>query len=285
MVEFFALLSAFMFGCAHVSAKKGMRWSNPFTAVLVSIFSGAILLWTAVLLLVPLSRFESPGVLYFVVAGLFAPALGRLFNYTGIHRIGVSRATPVTATAPLFATAIAILFLGEGITPPVIVGTLFIVLGAVLLSHKEKEDRQWRKVDLLFPAVAALCFGISYSLRKLGLIDVPSPLLGATITTTVALLFLLIFSYPNRKRMPLLLDRRSLFYFSLGGCFSGVAALLSYLALNLGTIVVVGPLTNIFPLFGIALSAIFLRDVETVTRWIVAGALVTVLGVIFITLR
>jgi len=285
MPEFLALMSSFVFGFGHVFARMGMRWSNPFSGAVISIFVSALLFWLGVLVFVPFSSFRTTAIFYFVIAGMFAPALGRFFNYMGIHRVGISRATPITAIAPLFSTTIAILFVGEKITIPIVLGTLLIILGAILLSHKKKEDLQWRKLDLIYPAFGALCFGISYNLRKLGLLHVPSPLIAAAMTTTSGFIFLLACSFPNRRGNTLQLKTQGLFYLVLSGFFSGIASLLSYFALNLGNIVVVSPLTNIFPLFGIALSAVFLRDVETINRWIITGALVTVVGVIFITLR
>lgn len=285
MVVFLALLSSFSFGCAHVFARMGMRWSSPVSGAIISILVSSIILWLGVTLSVPLSLLKSKWILYFVVAGLFSPALGRFLNYTGIHRVGVSRATPITATTPLFSTAIAILLVGEKVTPSIVGGTLLIILGAILLSHKKKEDLRWRKIDLIFPAIGALCFGISSNLRKIGLLHVSNPMLAATISTSSGFGFLMAFSYPSRKGNTLRFDRRSLVYFVLGGIFSGIGTLLDYTALNLGTIVVVTPLTNVFPLFAIALSVIFLREMETITRWIISGALVTVLGVILITLR
>ena len=75
--------------------------------------------------------------LWFALSGLFNFALGRLFNTFSIQLAGVARATPLFSTAPLFATILAILFLGESVTPWLLLGTVTIVGGIVLITSEQ----------------------------------------------------------------------------------------------------------------------------------------------------
>ena len=59
--------------------------------------------------------------------------------------------------------------------------------------------------------------------------------------------------------------------------------LLGVLALRMGTVNVVAPLTGTMPLFVLALSWLFLRDVEHMSTRLVVGTLLIVLGVYLIT--
>ncbi len=59
--------------------------------------------------------------------------------------------------------------------------------------------------------------------------------------------------------------------------------LLGIFALRVGTVSVVAPLTGTMPLFVLALSSLFLRDIERITARLVVGTLLIVLGVYLIT--
>ena len=74
---------------------------------------------------------------WFALSGLFNFALGRFFNAVSIQMAGVARATPLFSTAPLFATILAVIFLGESVTPWLIVGTVTIVCGIALITSEQ----------------------------------------------------------------------------------------------------------------------------------------------------
>jgi drug/metabolite transporter (DMT)-like permease len=74
---------------------------------------------------------------WFALGGLFAFALGRFLNAVSIQKAGVARATPLFSTAPLFATILAIIFLGETITLWLLLGTVTIVTGIILITSEQ----------------------------------------------------------------------------------------------------------------------------------------------------
>lgn len=57
-----------------------------------------------------------------------------------------------------------------------------------------------------------------------------------------------------------------------------------FIATQRGSVSVVSAIIGANPLFGLLLSALFLRDVERITARIIAGCLVIVAGVMVITL-
>ena len=79
--------------------------------------------------------FALPGAafLWFLFAGVVSFALARLLNYTGVHFAGVSRATPIIGTTPLFATILAVSVGGETANAPILLGTGLIVAGLVMI--------------------------------------------------------------------------------------------------------------------------------------------------------
>jgi uncharacterized membrane protein len=76
---------------------------------------------------------------------------------------------------------------------------------------------------------------------------------------------------------------RSLVYFVLAGVAENAGVLLTVIALALGTVSVVTPLTAAAPIFVLFISPFALRDVEILTPRIVAGTLLIILGVYLIT--
>ena len=63
--------------------------------------------------------------------------IGVHFSFSAIKYIGVTRASPIYNSAPIFAMILAVTFTGERINVPIVVGTLCIVVGLSLLMTSE----------------------------------------------------------------------------------------------------------------------------------------------------
>jgi len=283
--ELFALATAFFSALHNVLTKKGLRYSNAATAVIISLVINIIFLWGVSLLFVPLDSLASPGILIFVIVGLFQPGLTRLLTYKGIETLGVAIADPMRATTPLFSALMAILLLGEDMTPPVFWATLLIIAGIILLSHRGGSVDKIRLLYILYPLSASLLAGFSQVLRKFGLGAVPHPFLAAAVTATSSLgVSLLTLWISGKRKESLLLDRRCLPYYLPAGVSVSLAMVSIYFALDLGKVTVVTPISSTAPLFALTLSALFLRDVERVTMKIVFGACLIVAGGLLISM-
>lgn len=284
--ELFALANAFLFALHNMLTKKGLRYSNPATAVVTSLGINMVFLWGVSLLFVPLESLTKAGIFIFVIAGLFQPGLTRFLTYKGIETLGIAITDPIRASTPLFSALFAILFLGERMTLPIFFATLLIIAGITLLSHRgEGSVQKIRLLYILYPLMASLLAGFSQVLRKFGLAAVPHPFLAAAVTasSSFAVSVLLLLASGGR-RSNFNLNRECLpFYLAAGVTVSlGMASM--YYALDLGKVTVVVPLSGTGPLFALALSAIFLRDVERVTLKIVIGACLIIGGGLLITI-
>jgi len=284
--ELFALANAFLFALHNMLTKKGLRYSNPATAVVTSLGINMVFLWGVSLLFVPLEFLTKAGIFIFVIAGLFQPGLTRFLTYKGIETLGIAITDPIRASTPLFSALFAILFLGERMTLPIFFATLLIIAGITLLSHRgEGSVQKIRLLYILYPLMASLLAGFSQVLRKFGLAAVPHPFLAAAVTasSSFAVSVLLLLASGGR-RSNFNLNRECLpFYLAAGVTVSlGMASM--YYALDLGKVTVVVPLSGTGPLFALALSAIFLRDVERVTLKIVIGACLIIGGGLLITI-
>lgn len=65
--------------------------------------------------------------------------------------LGASRASALASFAPLFAVTMAVLALGERPAWGLLAGAVAIVGGGVLLASRHRDDRAWRRRDLVFP--------------------------------------------------------------------------------------------------------------------------------------
>ncbi len=278
MAEYYAFQAALCFSIAHVLIRRGLVGSNALTCSLISLATTAAIFWLLVVILIPLSALWTPAIGYFIAAGVFAPAIGQTLGYIGIERIGVARSTPIVNSAPIFSSSFAVLFLGEVWTAQNILGTLSVIIGVIILSSGKSSEREWRKIDILFPLVGAVAFGISTTLRKSGLSALQIPLLGAAVTVGTAFFIILIVIRWRGGRQALKFNPVSTRWL-FGAAVVNTGAILSvFSALNVGKVVRVEPLIACNPLLTILWVGIFLRQVERISARIVLGSVFTVMG-------
>ncbi|MBI2357456.1 MAG: DMT family transporter, partial [Deltaproteobacteria bacterium] len=134
MAEYFALQASLCFAVSHILIRRGLVTSNWLAGSFFSLTLSAAVIWILAPFFIPFASFWTPALGYFVVAGVFAPALGRTLNFVGIERIGVARSVPVINTSPVFASILAMIVLGEVWTPQNMLGTGLVVLGVIVLS-------------------------------------------------------------------------------------------------------------------------------------------------------
>src|SRR3989475_456803 len=221
------------------------------------------------------------GIASCAIAGLLGTVAGRLLRLGGVERVGASPAAALINLPPLFAPGVAILLLGERVPAPILAGTVVIVLGTILLSIGGRQGgiRPWQ---ITLPLLSAACFGVVAVLRKLGLAETGA-VLGSAINVTTALVAFTAFLLASGDWEAMACRGRSLVYFVAAGAAENGAVFMNVVALSLGTVSVVAPLYGTAPLFVLFLSFFFLRGVERLSRRLVLGTLLIVLGVYLIT--
>jgi len=272
-----ALSSALCAASAAMLIQRGLRGSTVYAGAWINVVVGATAAWTAALLLVPIEDYTWQAVPYFALSGLIGTTGGRLFRVLSIQKVGAPVAAAVNNMTPLVASGLAILLLGERVTLPIVGGTVVIVAGTILLSLSGRYVG-FRARDLLYPFIAASCFGSVQILRKLGLASA-GPLLGATINVTAALIATTAFVAASGNLGSLRCSRRSLLYFIGGGIAENGGVFLLLLALGFGDVSVVIPLAGTAPLFVLVLAYLIPSERSKLGWRIVAGVALVVLGV------
>jgi drug/metabolite transporter, DME family len=276
-----ALSSAFASAWSTILIRQGLRGSTPYTGFWINLVVGTTGLWVAVALTEGFGRLSVRGLALFALAGLIGTTGGRLFRFLSIEQVGASISSALINLNPLVSTGLAVLLLGERVTLPILVGTVVIVLGTILLSLGGRQVGV-RPKQLVLPLLSATCFGIVAILRKTGLSHT-GPVLGSAINASTALVAFTAFLLASGQRDAMLARGRSLGYFMAAGIAENGAVFMTVVALGLGTVSVVTPLTATAPIFTLFLTFAFLQGVERLTARIVAGTVLIVLGVYLIT--
>lgn len=276
--EYFAILSALAWAIDSLLVRFGARHSNVAAAAFLSYALTAVCLWTYLFVNYPVELLGLPSTAYFVLSGCFQPLLARMLYYTGIARLGVSRAGPLVGTVPLFAVFLAVSFLGERPGIWVYAGTLFTVASVWLISTRRAGESEWRVFDIIFPLGAAFFAAVAQNLRKAGLLILPNPVVAAAVGTSTSLVLFTLFLLARRNLHVVKIHKESLPFFGPAALTSSTAQFLSFVALAGGEVSRVVPLLNMIPLFTVLLSGLFLRQMEKVSAGLIVGALLMVGG-------
>ena len=200
--------------------------------------------------------------------------------------LGVAITDPIRATTPLFSAMMAIVFLGEQITLPIVIATLMIIAGISLLSWRSGAvNLAGSAIFLWYPIGASALAGVSQVVRKFGLAAVPHPFLAAAVTATSSFVVsLLTLWYVEKNQKTWKMKRQCFWWCFAAGITISLGMVCIYYALDLGKVSVVIPISSTGPFFSLIFSALFLRDVERVTFRIVISAAMIVGGVLLLTL-
>jgi len=286
-----ALLAAVAAASQSLSIRYGTVESDTADALVVVIGINAVVLVPAAFLLGdPIADLNLRSVAAFTAAGLVGTLIGRAVYFEGIKRVGSSRAEPIKASQPLHATLIAVLVLGEVVTPGHMLAMVAIVAGIAIITYEHGRSSNGAGdasyVGVAFPFVAALFFGVEPTFAKLGFAEGAAVLTGLTVKTlTAGVGFVGYLWWKRGLPRPRDFDRRELPWHVAAGVANTVFMLGYYSALELERVSVVVPLVQSSPLLVILLSMLFVSDdLERITPRLVAGALVAVTGAIGVTL-
>ena len=277
-----ALFASFWFAASMICINRGVLSIDYFRGLLTNLGVNAVCLWLYVLLFVDTIDLSLPINSVFVAVGIFVPGVARFLIFKGMQRLGATISSCLTNAGPLFAIVIAIAFLGEQPTASNILGAISIVAGIIALSWKG-ESRTWRTRDLGFPLAAALLFATRDNLVRFAVVQIPSPVVGASIAATTSLLTMAAMYALIAEKQPLPPSAKvGLSYFAVSGFLNFLSYVLSYTALSLERVSIISPLVNASSLFVLPLSALLLKGVEKLTPRKIGATALVILGVFLI---
>lgn len=281
-----AVLAAFFFAVSSIFTRVGLERSNAATATLVASVVNVLMWWPLFFALLPPSLLVSRAVIPLIFAGIIGPFLGRLTLYIGYERVGASLSGTIYNSQIPFAALGGVLLFHEVISPLSGLGILVLLVGLTLVGSDPTAGnlaRPRRLRDLLFPFFAGLFFASSYVLRKIGLEIVPEVVLVLPVVSTASLISVYVSAPITRQRF-IMPTWAVLAPLVIGGVFTSAGQIFITMAVQMGNLSVVVPLQNTQPLFTLAMVAIFLHRMERVTRRIVWGGLLIVVGGVLVNL-
>src|SRR5438477_2454595 len=148
-----ALASAALFGGMTVAVRLGLDGGDVAAAALATVVPAL-----AVCMVAAAFRLDVHGAWPFLLAGLLSPGGSQILFTLAVREVGASRTSVSVGAAPLVAVVIAILFLGEPVRAPLLLGALAIVSGGILLAAERDRPGHLRARGLIYAAGAAVLF-------------------------------------------------------------------------------------------------------------------------------
>ena len=278
MAILLGLISAALFGCLTVVMSVALgRSDSPGLGALV--MNGAAFLVAIVAALPAAGSWGSVdvgAVGWLALAGALAPGLAGVVYTRAVRAAGASRTVVVFGMAPLVAVLIAIVALDEPVEAGLVAGTVLVVLGGLAVAFERTRPETFRWIGIVMAAGCMTLFATRDNVTrwKLGGSDLP-PTLAAAVSLGAGTLVALA---ATQHRDPRLLFRRGTLVFVPAGVLFGVSYVTLFEAYAHGRVSVVSPIVATETLFGVVLSALFLRRTELVGPKLLAGAALVVAG-------
>ncbi|MBS3815575.1 MAG: DMT family transporter [Hadesarchaea archaeon] len=282
------IFSAIFFAVSLVYIRRAMTTGDPVEATFGATGVSALMFLPFLVFYFPDYGLDWVVILAFVASGISANFIGRIFFYAGTQRVGASRTMPISRGNLLVAALLGIFVLGEVINLGHFAGILVLTGGLVLVGHEiavtpsssavDSGSRGGRLLDFFFPVGAMFLLGFAVLFDKIGLGGETPFTVGLAIKFSAAAIGLIIFMLV-RGDSPIESFRveEKWLYFG-GGVTSGIALGFLYFALNISRVVVVIPFYSLSPLFMLIFSHYYLERLEEITKILVFGTILVVLG-------
>ena len=117
-----------------------------------------------------LFRIDLSTIIIMAISSSLVLVAGDTLYFIGLRSIGVTKAVPITYSYSILVILLSVIFLNETITSLVFFGTISIIIGVWLVTHKELHPNK-KSYSSLFGILAslgtAICWGFGIVLFKL----------------------------------------------------------------------------------------------------------------------
>jgi drug/metabolite transporter (DMT)-like permease len=294
--ELLAFLAAVFFAGSAISTKFAASHGSMVGGLVISLVTGTLSAGIFAAFTVDDWAVEPHAVALFAAGGLVGPGAARLLQMRAVRDLGASVAVPVSSsTTPLLASIAGVVIFGESMTFDRVLALALIIIGIWACTSGGSANRvvaapgpevgpvRRRIVSALWiPVGAGAGYAVADMFRKGGVDAGTEPLVGALIGIAAAtVIWALLFSAVPALREPIRLNP-SLGWFCLSGVLAGAAQILSLFAIRDADLSVVAPIVASQPVVVVIVSALVLRNLETMRLGTVIGAVTVFLGVSFL---
>jgi drug/metabolite transporter (DMT)-like permease len=302
----FALLSSASLGLTVVTIRRGVLRGSPAVATLITVLLGVPLFLLANIVTGQLFRtteIVTTGYVALIVTGVLQMAIGRYSFYRSIQAIGGNQAELFQALQVPLSIGVALVFLGETLDLRSTIGVGLVLAGPVLVvlartapkpvaspstssgSEAPAATPEVRmREGLFFGMIAILSFSAGDVLARGVLAGTGLGLLGGLVIYAAAAVALVIWVVSVGRVHELREASPARRWFLLAAVIGFIAQMSRYVALALAPVYVVVPLMRTVPLFVLVFSFLVNRRLEVFSPKLVAGVLVSVLGLVLLAL-
>ena len=226
----------------------------------------------------------------YLAVGVFVPGLLTILFIWAVREAGPSRTAVFINTFPLFAAALAIIFLDEPLKAGLAVGTLLVVVGTVGIAGRGEAPAEYRgtafRLALVVMLLAAIVVGGRDTVvRWASEGQEISSLVGAATTmasgSATVLLYVVVKGLGSRPGLATRV-RRTFVPFGAIGVAASLNTVLIFEAFERGRVTVVSPLIGTAMLWTLIFSLVALGRSEGLGRRVIGSALLVAGGVALI---
>jgi drug/metabolite transporter (DMT)-like permease len=303
LAGFLALLSAATFAFNNASLRRGVLTGSVAQAMAITVPIGVPLFFFAALLsgtLALVTDFSFDAVLILSASGVVHFLWGRYCNYRATQAIGTNLTAPLQQVNLLVSLGLAMLVLGEKLTPLRILGIGLVLLGPYFALRADKKPAEAAVAAVLdtsankpppfkpkytegiiFSLLSATGYGSSPILIRLALEEkglaaaIPGGLIAYLAATAVLALFLMLPGSVSHLRR---IKWESAKWFTLSGFLVCLSQMFLYMAMAIAPVTVVSPIGRLSLLFRLYFSRLLNPHHEVFGGQMIVGTVISLLG-------
>jgi drug/metabolite transporter (DMT)-like permease len=290
-----AVATGALFAAGAVLARIGQRHRPKDDGLLMTVLVNVLVLGT-ISLTVEAPNWSTAGVFGLAIGGVLGSLMGRSANLRGVRLVGATRTSAFMTGTPLVAAVAGTLLLGEDVDFVDGIGGLLVITGllalvrsratptAVLDGVAAPADRTTVRLGFFFAAAAPVFFGLSFVVKKWGLIRYDSAVLGAFIGAFTALLIVILLDVSSGRIGRRVREnfRQIPWWFVAAGVAMSGAILTQFAAFSYLEAWLVGVLQGTQGIWALLLGWLFIRKEERIDRWIMLSVLLVAAGITLI---
>lgn len=262
----YAVGSSFFAGITSILAKIGIKKTDSNVATAVRTIVVLVFSWIMVLIVGSgnqVCNISTKTLVFLVLSGL-ATGASWLCYFRALQKGDINKVVPIDKSSTVLTILLALIFLGEGLSPVKIISVVLIAVGTLMMidrkasteADRDKDSRGW----LIYAVLSAVFASVTAILGKVGIEDIDSNL-GTAIRTTVVLLMAWFMVLVTGKCSEVKkIEGRELLFIILSGIATGASWLCYYRALKEGPASVVVPIDKLSILVTIVFSRIVFNE-------------------------
>lgn len=296
-----AVVSALTFALNSATSRRGVLTGSVAQGMAITVPLGTLIFLitaAAVGYLPALAEFPVTSLAYFSAAGILHFVLGRYCNLRATKAMGAVLVGTIVEAGLVWTILLAVIALGEPLTPLRILGIALIVYGPTLALRKGRASPVKDKPaefqpnyleGTIFAVLCALAFGTSPILVRAAMpgdAGIAGGLLGglisyaaATVVTSMVLL------WPGQLRHVMASDRTATNWFAASGVLLCISQMARYMALAIAPVTIVTPIQRTAIIFRLIFSRLINPRHEVFGRGVILASLICMLGVAALTLN